>query len=330
MLKKILAICFVVALSLYINFPLVYAEAITVTVTEHATVRGPLITLGELAEISGEDSSRVQALQQTKLGSAPTPGGSIKLTSDILGMRLAAAGTNYAGITWHIPLSVRVTTGSQVISGQILVDEAISAIRNKVGSAIASSDLSVTPINELQDVLIPLGQISLNIELPYGIRYNAPTIARISISTDGTLYTRLNSSFEVKQYGKVVVAAKPISRNQVLAAEDLRYERTDIGRLNAGYFTNTEKVAGMQVRRPIVPGELISETMLAKPIIVKRGSIINILARIGDIEVKAAGQAQQDGSQGQIIRVQNTNSKKSVSARVLDEGTAQVVTFNGR
>ena len=108
---------------------------------------------------------------------------------------------------------------------------------------------------------------------------------------------------------------------------NLRSERMDIGKLGAGYYTDLNKVVGLASRRSLKPGMVLIDSMLVKPVLVKRGAAVNIVARIGSLEVTALGQAMQDGTQGQLIKVQNVNSAKFISARVLDGTTVQVLTY---
>lgn len=112
--------------------------------------------------------------------------------------------------------------------------------------------------------------------------------------------------------------------------DNLRYERADIGKVSAGYFTDMSKVVGLASRRSLKQGMVITDAMVAKPILIKRGSVINVVARIGSMEVTAMGQAMQDGVEGQLIRVQNVSSKKFMSAKVLDETTVQVLTYQSK
>lgn len=326
MVKKFILIfltCF-----LYINAASVFASAIVITVAEQATVQGPVIALGDLAQITGDDKDRIQILRQVKLGSAPAPGNSLFLTSQLLVMRLGGV-VNEQGIVWNIPASVTVTTGSQVVAAKTIADAASAVIKQTIGSKINEADMTLTLLTPLQDVVVPLGHIAINVDLPYGIRYNTPTIARVNISTDGKPTSQFNINFAIKHYQSVVVAAKPIVGRRILQSDDLRYERMDISRLGPGYFTDINKVAGLMLRRPLAAGTIVNDNSLEKPVVVKSGSMINLIARIGDIEVRTVGKALQDGAEGAVIRVQNINSKKIVSARVLDDSAVQVLTLNG-
>lgn len=326
MVKKFILIfltCF-----LYINVTPAFASAIVITVAEQATVQGPVIALGDLAQITGDDQERIQSLRQVKLGSAPAPGNSVSLTSQLFVMRLGSI-INEQGIVWNIPVSVTVTTGSQVVAAKTIADTASAVIKQTIGSKVNEADMTITLLTPLQDVIVPIGSAAISVDLPYGIRYNTPTIARVNISTDGRPASQFNINFAIKHYQPVVVAAKPIGGRQILQSDDLRYERMDISRLGPGYFTDINKVAGLMVRRPLTAGTIVNDNSLEKPVVVKNGSTVSLIARIGDIEVRTVGRALQNGAEGAVIRVQNVNSKKIVSARVLDDAAVQVLTLNG-
>lgn len=324
MLNKI---SLLIVLQLCIMVGLVFGQGITIVVSPEARVEGAFITLGQLAEISGTDTAWVKSLGQLKLGTAPSLGSSIVLTKELLNMRLAATGSNFSGIVWEIPESVTVTTNSQTISGQTLIDKAILGVKKQIGVNVANEDLTILPSSRVQDVITPVGQIELVADLPYGVRYNIPTNVAITVKINGQLFTKVPLTLDVKRYQQVVVTKGQISSMELFSMDNLRYERVDVGRAGAGYFTDMNKVVGLASRRSLKPGMVITDSVVAKPVVIKRGAVVNILARIGNMEVMTAGQAMQDGVEGQLIRVQNTNSNKFLSAKVLDETTVQVLTY---
>lgn len=327
MLNKI---CLLILLQLWCMINLVFAESITIVVVPETRVEGAVITLGQIAEISGEDSGRVRSLEQLKLGNAPLPGGSLVLTKDLLNMRLANTGADLTGIAWKIPDSVLVTASSQSISRQTLIDKAIATTRAQAGLNVGNGDIIITPNGNVADLLVPVGNIQLVATMPYGIRYNMPTSVIVTVNVNGQQFTKVPINMDVKQYREVIVSADQINLNGIFSAGNLRYERMDIGKLSAGYFTDINKVVGLASRRALKPGMVINDSMVIKPILIKRGAIVNIVARVGGLEVTAMGQAMQDGSEGQLIRVQNVNSFKFISARVLDGSTVQVLTYKSR
>ena len=323
MLQRVYVVLF---LQLCLFMSCAFAEGVTITIPLEVRVNGPLMTLGEVADIKGDDTERVTRLGQLKLGSAAAPGGHIVLTKELLGMRLAVTGFDLNHITWNVPEIVTVTTNSQSINGQSVIDKGIAAIKEKVGPNSSNTDLSIVPIGSIQDVIIPVGDSILTSSLPYGVRYNTPTTVRMTVNVNGQVVNTINLRYDVKLYRQVVVTARQLSSGEVLSNENVRYERMDTGRLQAGYFTDMNKIMGLATRRPLTPGLVVTDLMLNKPVIIKRGDLVNVVARIGGMEVAVVGKAMQDGYEGQLIRIQNVNSNKYISAKVLDETTVQVLT----
>ena len=315
---------FLVLLLLMIN-P-VWASGIAVTVTAETVVKGPVLTLGEIAQISGDDEARVIALRGVQLGAAPKPGNRLVLTRELLGGRLTAAGIDLRETFWSVPDTIVVSTQSQLVAGQKLADAAVEAIKKRINADQDKIEIELTGL--ASDVIAPAGDIKISAELPYGIRKGGPTLVNMLVTCDGRLHEKISLRYQVRVFADVLVAAKPIARLQVLSADNLIYQRMDTARLPSGYVTDSAKLSGLAVKRAITPGTIVTDSLVAKPVMIKRGSSVVIHARSGEIEITAAGQALQDGVEGQIIRVQNINSKRIVTAKVIDEGIVQIIAIN--
>lgn len=237
-------------------------------------------------------------------------------------MLIATSTTGFAGD------AAFTSAESQVVSGQQLVAMAIAAIRDRSGIPADSDALTITEMGSVQDNIVPEGELSFAVDLPYGIRYNTPTTVSISIMVDGRLYAKTILKFDVRLYQQVVVAARSIAAGETVTAESLKYERMDVGRLVPGYVTDINKLAGLVARRSIPSGLPVNTSMVQKPVLVKRGSTVTIIARINGVEVAVYGQSMQDGCEGQVIRVQNINSRKTIAAKVIDAGTVEALTHN--
>lgn len=321
-------VCLLILL-LQLYFSSAFAEGIVVAVSEQVKVGSPVITLGELAEISGSDTERIQNLRQLKLGAAPLPGSSFVLTKEVIDMRLGASGVDLSGVAWNIPNAVTVIGDSQVISGQLLIDKAVAAIRSQVGSDVGLDDLTISSVGQVQDAIVPPGSLAFTTTLPYGIRYNTPTTVTVDINVNERSITKVRLKFDVKLYRQVIIATREMNAREILTEDCLRYERMDIGHLPAGFVTDKTKIAGLMTRRTVTPGMVLTNSMVNRPAIVKQGSMVTLVAYIGNMKVTAGGQAMQNGCEGQLIRVLNVNSKRIVFGKILDEGTVQVLTYNG-
>jgi flagella basal body P-ring formation protein FlgA len=321
-------VCLLVLFQICLFLHSVFAEGTTVAIDEQVRVNGTTINLGQVATISGGDEENNQRIRQLKIGDAPVPGGSFVLSKEIIFMRIAATGLDLTSITWLIPNNVTVIGNSQTISAQTLIDKGIEAIRNQVGPNVFSEDLNISFTGRMQDVIAPVGNATLSTSLPYGIRYNTPTTVMISVNVNGQAITKVGLKFNVKLYRQVAVAARQVNIREIFTEDSLRYERMDTGQVAAGFFTDKNKIQGLMARRLITPGMVITDSMVNKPVLVKRGSMVILAALVGNMQVTSSGQAMQDGYEGQLIRVKNVNSNKIVLGKVINEDKVQVLTYN--
>ena len=83
----------------------------------------------------------------------------------------------------------------------------------------------------------------------------------------------------------------------------------------------------MKARAPLMPGHVIqtadvegAETAPG----VRAQDAVRLQIRVGGLRVTAAGLALQAGKIGQLIRVQNIDSKKTLLGRVIEQGLVEI------
>lgn len=304
----------------------VFAGSLTVTVAAETVVPGPSISFGDIADISGDDLQRIRYLQALRIGGAAPPGGRLLFTRELLGAKLAASGADFNGIIWNVPDQVSVVTDSQLVAGQKIVDAGMNFLKSRLGSS--NADLEIEAFGYQEDLAVPVGDLSLQCELPYGVRRGGPTLVNVSIQANGRIFTKVGVRYNVRIFDTVLVASRAIGADEPLNSGNVSLQRMDTGPLGNGYLTDYRQITGMIARRPIAPGAVLTEMSLEKPVMIKRGTNVTILARKGDLEVGAPGLAMQDGTLGQIIRVQNLTSKRYLTAKVI--GTDAVLVTSVR
>lgn len=298
----------------------VKAQGIVIAVAEESAVAGPAFTLGDIANISGDDSGRIAGLKAIRLGYSPLPGQSTILTRELLGLRLSACKHDFSGITWQVPLQFRIISLSQLVDKQTIIDQAEQYLKRR----LANSDVTITLADLAHDVYVPAGDLTFTVELPYGIKLNAPSYVYIGIVVAEQPYATAKLKFNIKKYEQVVVANRLISSGSLVTADSVTFERQDVGRMPPGYITDLNKILGLVAKRQIAPGATMTDSMVEKPVLIKRGQNVRIVAIIGGIEVIAPGVVMQNGSMGQLVRVQNVSSKKIISGYIIDETTVKV------
>jgi flagella basal body P-ring formation protein FlgA len=85
---------------------------------------------------------------------------------------------------------------------------------------------------------------------------------------------------------------------------------------------------GQRARRPIAAGRAIENDDLeaAGPsaVVIHQSDLVHLVAAVGPLQVRARGQALQEGRLGQLIQVRNTDSQSIVTGRVKDRSTVEV------
>jgi flagella basal body P-ring formation protein FlgA len=306
--------------------------AVTIAVKAESTVSGPNLTLGDIAAITGGESERIKQLKNLSLGDAPPPGVTGILTPELLEPRLIATRADFTGVTWEVPKQFRITTASQFIGGigiQAAAENYLRRMLEKEGLVAGADDLTLNRLDTAADMRVPTGKMELVPELYGAVRYHIPTTVMVSVRTDGKTFAKIPLRFEVRRFQNVAVAAVTLGSGDSVSNGSLKFERMDVGKLAAGYITDFAQYEGWLARNAIAPGTVLTENMIVKPTLIKRGDTVRIVARIGQMEVSAAGLALSQGGVGDRIRVQNIDTKKYLSGRVQADKSVLVMEDRG-
>ncbi|UJJ32149.1 flagellar basal body P-ring formation chaperone FlgA [Halopseudomonas maritima] len=211
-----------------------------------------------------------------------------------------------------------------------LIDQLIGAttdfLEQEVQQHIASSGLEARHEIRLsrldQRLRLPLcadDAISAELESP------ATPVGRVTvrISCSAPSPWRLFVPAQVSLFQPVVVSTRPLSRRAVVSAQDVRLAERDTGLLGDNYLLDPAQAIGMQLKRNISADSVLSYTQLERNRIVQRGDKVVISSGNSNVSVKMPGEAMEDGTQGQQIRVRNTRSGRVIRARVTGPGQVE-------
>lgn len=175
-----------------------------------------------------------------------------------------------------------------------------------------------------EDVVIPAGKIRYEFIAPRQWEGWGRTVLGLVIRVDDQLVKNMSIPVEVAALTDMVVALFPLPRGAVVEASDVSLQKRDLAEASGKVSFNLDDVLGKRVRVPIRANTPVRSDYLEKVPLVKNGQMVTIVAENGDLRVTATGMARGSGAEGELIMVQNMNSKKSVQARVIDAGTVAV------
>jgi flagella basal body P-ring formation protein FlgA len=133
---------------------------------------------------------------------------------------------------------------------------------------------------------------------------------------------------EVRLKKQVVVCTRRIERGEQLNEDNCYLDNRSLDTLG-NYLGATELRAGRRVKKPLLTGQLVTDSDVeavqdSSPLLVKQQQLVDLVAPLGPVVVKALGEALQDGRAGQLVRVRNVDSKIVVIGRVVERGVVQV------
>jgi len=298
------------------------AASIGLDIAPAASVKGPQVTLGDIAVVRCDDPTTAAKLQAIPIGAAPMPGKSRSLDTAYIKVRLRQRKFDPAAINTTWPEAVVVTTRALVIAGAHLVAAGKEAV---LAQAPGGDGETVITCNRVPpDMMLPEGALDLKAEL-LGSFVGASRLVKVTAVVDGQPCASHTICYRVQRFADVVVARKGVDRGKLIADDDVARERREID-VTAGNapYDDTAKVVGLRATRALRPGDIITRASVAETPAIKRGDKVWVTAVCGSIRVAAEAIACADAAAGSSVRLKNPTTGETFLAKIDAEGRASV------
>lgn len=162
---------------------------------------------------------------------------------------------------------------------------------------------------------------ALTISLParMEIRRNTTVYLKCEGDKSWDLYLPVRVSIQ-KPY---VTVAVPVAKGDILSEPMLTLAYQDQTLIRGDYLTDPTALIGVRSKRELKPGQPIRLTQVC---VVCKGDQVTLSAENSSVQIKTMARALQDGSFGDMIRLVNTRSGRTVQGQVSAVGSV-VVTF---
>ncbi len=114
----------------------------------------------------------------------------------------------------------------------------------------------------------------------------------------------------------VPVLRRPMSAGQIIRQDDIETVYRRDGLLGHDVVMSASQIVGRTPQTVIRAGEPIRQTDTRAPILVTRNSQVIIKLEAGAMTLTAQGKALDEGARGDVVRVQNLASNKTIEATV--------------
>jgi flagellar basal body P-ring formation protein FlgA len=298
------------------------APEVRIDLHAKALVDGESILLGHIADIRSEDTQLAAAIRKIDIGRAPLPGQSLLIDPGLVKVRLKQNNIDpeRCRVGGKGPVSV---LRNHVILSAERVRAAVEAFIH-VHAPWAADQMKIRPIQYDQDQILPCGHMALQIRAPKHTDWLGAIPLKVTIQVDGQTVRTTGVPIYIEVWQDVVLAAKPLGRNQPIMASDVRTERMNLARVPSNAILRKDQVLGRRANRSIAVNSVLRSDQVELPPAVRRGDVVQVLAESARLKITTQGIAQENGGIGDYIRVLNSASKKSIHARVVDSQTVQV------
>lgn len=295
---------------------------IQVQLLPKVSVLGPNYTVGDVAQVAGNDEYRCETLKKVVVGRAPIPDHSTAVDAMAVRVVLRRAGYGVPDVTVLDGRTI-VTTAGQNYPLQNLLPLIRTDVLRATGEA--PGDVTVDPSPAFEKVLVlPKGKVTIALRPPASGRFEGSVMYLVDLSVDGRKIRTLPMRVTVKIEKTAVVVTRRVERGEKFGDSSIELRKVESG-VDQESVTVLSQALGKVSARAVFPGTVLRFQDIADPPVIKRGQAITCRSAKGNVEIEVTVQAMEDGRVGRVIRVQNTGSKKLFKARVIDESTVVAV-----
>jgi len=289
---------------------------------EKEVSKGPVL-LGQIAEITSDENGMSERLSAIRVGTAPLPGYTRKISYNGILVVLRQQGINTDLVTIQPQTDVVVTAECNRIAGTELMERAEELILQAL--PYSADAIRITATNLPQEVVVDPGELVISMVTQPKEDFIGYTFLGFDLIVDGQTKRRVSLHLKVSVTAEVAVALGQIPRGQMLTADDVTLEIRDLASVNGRPVGSLEEVVGLRAKFGFRPGQLVLEHLLDSPPVISRGNAITIQVVSGCVSVLAPGLAKQDGRVGERIIVRSQATGKELQATVIDEQLVRVV-----
>jgi flagella basal body P-ring formation protein FlgA len=125
---------------------------------------------------------------------------------------------------------------------------------------------------------------------------------------------------------EVPTLTRALNRGEPLRAGDVKVERRPRAEFQALGFADPAQLSGKVARNTLAAGAVLRDADLLRQDLVEKNGVVTVTYQIPGIELTMRGKALESGAMGDVVQVQNTQSKRTLQATVTGPGTVSVIT----
>ena len=297
------------------------AEDWRLKILSAAVTNSEMVLLGDIAIPLGQISSDVwgQLRSQPLWPAPPEQGKPLQINNSRLAQALRQAlGKDVAG-RCILPGSLVIQRGGLVFHEEDLRSYVVKSLTPQLAAMPGEVELSDF---RLPDYIF-LAHSQQRVQLEPGKLTPGRVPLRFAVQeVDGNVLRRISGTVNLTLWITAPAASRAMNKGEALAAESVTFMKVNASQLRDLPWDG--RGGPWQLNRALNTGEPILQSDLVSQLMVKRGDVVNLIYRRGNLRIATQAQALADGEPGATIAVRNLQTKKQVYAIVKDGTTVEI------
>jgi flagella basal body P-ring formation protein FlgA len=292
--------------ALWVLFSLTQVEA--AVLRSHVSVTGNIVTLGDLFDDAGTAGDIV-------IAAAPRPGAPTAISVSRISQvarRNGIAWRNTQGLTRivvsrsGVPLAPELT---RTALADAIAEQAPTVAAKGLIEIVMTSGTENLMVTDEETPSISVEQISFDNRSG---RFRA--IVRVPANSDGA--PRFRVTGRAYPALDIPVLTHRMSPGDKITEADVDWVRVPAARVSQNIIDDTTSLIGFTPRRSLRPGEPVRNSDVEPPRMVEKGSIVSVTYVLANMSLTTRGRALEDGAMGEIIKIVNPRSHRTIEVEV--------------
>jgi flagella basal body P-ring formation protein FlgA len=285
-----------------------------------ALAEGRVITLGDVARLSGASPDALAALRRLQLAIAPQPGYSTHLTQREVQRLLREAGTQ------DVVVEGAKATTVMTAATPFEPERIVATAKNSLAAELHRDGqlIELTQSETLPPIRLPRGEVTLRPRPQTFEKPRSHMIAWVDILLDESFYRSVPVSFAVTAMQQVLVARSDLTKGQALSCANVDLEQRNVAQLASAPEHGDCATLKHRLRRNLSAGDVLLSSELEAIPAVSEGDVVTLEVTEGAVVLESRALALTDGQVGQRIPVRATSSQEPVLAMVVAPGLVNV------
>ncbi|MFC1526840.1 flagellar basal body P-ring formation chaperone FlgA [Candidatus Latescibacterota bacterium] len=205
------------------------------------------------------------------------------------------------------------------------VHEAVERyVRSRLEGTLSPEDRVEVHTRWQGDLLLDVaGRVEYRVRPLSSRPFRGPSVVRVDVVIADKVAKAITLTVDTRVYRPVLVTTRALRRGSPITADMLETMERNIAKLRHGHYSDLAQLEGMQTRRPVGYGDVLTGQHVEPVPVIHRGDEVTVTVQSANMQMSVRGIALQDGGIGSRIRVKNADSGKVTSGVIVDSGTVR-------